>query len=818
MTSKGTAAPRRRILLWLWMAGALAGLAALAVVAAFAIVTPERARGFTQQVLSQALSREVRFASARLSLWPPFGVEVRDLAVSDPGGLRQGTLAAARRVRLGLSLWGLFSGRLQLQGVEVESPRVRLWKDARGRGNWEGLGQPPAAARSTGWNPQLVLRDLRLRDGGLISYGPGRRPELALAGLDVALHQRGAAWRWSVKARRIQTYGRAPAAFGPVNVEGSLQPGRAGEATAFRYLGETRDLVFEGRGSFTPGALAIDKARLLFKTRNASVEDLTARVAFDSTAVRVTRLAGRLGRSPFELSATLAPRSVQGLARAHLDLADVARLAFAGNAAAASGRAQLALRFRGAALDPDSLYWEGAVNLLGVGWQPPDGNTPPLSAVNGRVWADGRVVTVSGLTGRLGPVPFRVSARITRPQALASALDPQRRPDAPTAEVRFDITTGAIDAAKLFPPGKPMAMAPALTAEGIAHIERLIGGRFDARDLVAQVRYDRGVVEVVAASARVYGGSATGSGRFDVRDMKKPAYDLKLQAQALQTGELLAAWTPFPRLLTGTLDLGLGLAGSGMEVRDALPSLTLDGLARAVGGRLSGSPVLAAAARWTGLADLAALDFRDLLWRFRVAGGRMAIAETWIRTDRGDYSVEGEVGLNGDLALAVAAVLPATRLGALPPQVRSAAGFFQDDQGRVLLDFGIGGTVKSPRFSWRTDRAAARFAQRLESELRGRAAPYQQAFEDTLARARAALESRLAAAAERGRKELDEAAEREQKRLEEKAKSWLGGFLPGPHQPAGSDTSAAAPLALPPADSAAVADTAGADTAGRPMP
>ena len=40
-------------------------------------------------------------------------------------------------------------------------------------------------------------------------------------------------------------------------------------------------------------------------------------------------------------------------------------------------------------------------------------------------------------------------------------------PDAPTAQVRFDLTTGAVDAAELFPPGKPMAMAPALTAEGM---------------------------------------------------------------------------------------------------------------------------------------------------------------------------------------------------------------------------------------------------------------------------------------------------------------------------------------------------------------
>jgi len=653
----------------------------------------------------------------------------------------------------------------------------------------------------------VVLRDLRVRDGGLVWYGPDRRPQLTLAGVSLTLGQSGGGWEWIVKARRIQTHGPRPAAYGAVEVEGRLRPTAARDTTAFRFLGETHEVVFEGRGRLAPGSLALDQGRILVKPRDAAVEELTARVAFDSAAVRVGRLTGRVGRSRFALSATLAATGVSGLARAHLDLADLARLA-PGAFAKASGRAQLALRWHGPAPDPDSLSCEGTVDLLGVGWQPPDPNAPPLAEVSGRVWADGRTATVSGLTGRWGPVPFRLSARLTRPLALASALDPRRRPDAPAAHAQFDLATGPIDAARLFPPGKPLAAPPALTAAGIVRAERLTAGRLDARAVVAEVRYDRGVADLDAARAQAYGGSVTGRGRFDLRDVRRPLYDLELQAQRLQAADLLAAWTPFPRLLTGEIDLRLGVEGSGLEARQALPGLALDGLARATGGRLAGSAVLAEAARWTGLAELGGLDFRDLLWRFRVERGRMRISETWLRTAGGDYSVGGEVGLDGTLALAVSAVLPASRLASLPAQLRRAAGFFQDEQGRALLDFGISGTVRAPRFAWRTDRAAARFAQRLESELRGRAAPYADAVQDSLARARAAVESRLATEAERARRALEESAARERRRLEERARGWLEGFLPG-------DSTAGAGRAAP-NDTVGRADTAAAAPAPQP--
>jgi hypothetical protein len=730
---------------------------------------------------------------------------VEGLAISDPRGFAQGTMLSARRVRLGISAWALLSRTLRLESVRVESARLRLWQDARGVGNWEGLGGSAAGPGAPG--ARLVLEHLHLHDAALASWGPDGRPQLGLSGIEAGLDARGEKWDWNFKVGRIRTFGARPASLEGPDIEGSVWPGRAGAPTAFRLVGEGKNIVFEAEGRATAHTLELTKGRVLPWDAPLAIQNLTARVSFDSTSARLERLAGQVGRSPFEVSAVLKPAPVRGLVRAHLDLADLARLLPPELSGPVSGRVQLAARFQGPSLDPDSLSYEGTADLFSVAWQPRDKNSPPLTDLSGRVWLRGQAASLSGLTGRYGPVPFRAGASIRRPFALASAMDPKRKSSDPVAEVHFDLATGAIDAAKLFPPGKPLAAPPALVAEGVVRAERLVAGRLDASEVVADVRYDRGLVELRGATARVYGGTTTASGRFDCRDLARPTYDVQVQAAALEAASLLTAWTPFPRLLSGKLDVNLGLGGASFLPKDALASLTAVGLARAVGGRVAGSRVLEEAARWTGLSDVKSIDFRDLLWRFRIDKGRMTLTDSWIHTASGDYSIGGSVGLDGGLALAVSAVLPQARLAALPAQVRTAAGFFQDEAGRVLLDFGIGGTVKSPRFAWRTDRAAARFAARLQSELAGRAAPVQRAFEDSLARSRAAIESRLRAQADQGRKQLDEAVGREQKRLGEKARSWLGGFLGGGARP---DTSAGAPLALPPADTSAAHDSAGA--------
>src|SRR5262249_2815551 len=77
--------PRPRFL-WLWIMLGVAALIGGAALAVRAYVTPERARAFALRALSASLRREVKFARADLTYWPPVSVSVDGLLVSDPQG------------------------------------------------------------------------------------------------------------------------------------------------------------------------------------------------------------------------------------------------------------------------------------------------------------------------------------------------------------------------------------------------------------------------------------------------------------------------------------------------------------------------------------------------------------------------------------------------------------------------------------------------------------------------------------------------------------------------------------------------------------
>lgn len=803
----------RRITVAAILVLALALLAGIAIAVA-TFVTPERALRFAQQALARSLSREVRIGSAQLALWPPFGIDARRVAISDPRGFAQGTMVSAERVRFRLSLWSLLARKLELSGVVVEGPRVRLWRDARGRANWDGLLRTKPGATGRSASAEFPFRDFRLRDGAAGYTETGKGPLFLASGVDLDLRRGPGDWTWSAHVKAWGTPRPLPWLRDPIDAEGHLRLSPRQGPWPLVVRAQSGDLRLDAQGRAGLHSVEIARGRLERNGAPAALEDLILRMSYDSLGVRVSRLSGRLGRSRFAFAGQLQPAPLRGSATASIDLADAARF-LPRRPETVGGHADIAARFRGDGPNPAQWSVEGVANLSRVTWLDPSAG-PGLSDLGGRIWFTGSDATVSGLVGRFGTVPFRLSARIDRPLALLSALDPHRPADAPLAVARFDLAGGEVDAARLFPPGKKLEMAPALVGEGTVRLSRLRAGRLDAQNVFAQVHYDRGVTRVDASSADAYGGRLTSTGSFDLARPDVPRYTVSLQASGMDAGRAMAAWTPFPDLLSGGLDLNLDLSSESFLPPVALRQLSASGLAKTVGGQITGATVLEEAARWTGLKDFRRLHFQDFLWKFRIVRGVVYFTDTLIRTGSGDFQVGGNVGLDGDLHVNVSAALPAARLSELPDYVRRASGVFSDREGRVLLDFTILGTVKSPRFAWRADRAAERLVQRIEEQLLGKLDPLDRALQDSLATAQTGIEDRLRLEAEAQRRRLEEEARRRQEALEDQAKNWLEDLLKPPPPPAAPPESAGpAPsrpetTAAPPppvSDSSAAADT-----------
>jgi uncharacterized protein involved in outer membrane biogenesis len=821
MNGKPTSAPRRPPFLWLWILVALVALVVGAVFAVRAYVTPERAHAFAQQALSTSLHREVKFDQADLTFWPPVSVSVTGLAVSDPQGFKQGTMLSARNVRLGLDLWALFSRRLLLNGVVLDHPAVRLWRSADGHANWEGLGGTSDTSKAQ--QPQLrevSLPGVHIAGARLGYFGPDNKLAFYFEDLDLDLTKAGQGWNWSLRVGKLGNPNPIPNLDQPILAKGSTGEVKPGAPVSFKLSAECGDLSLSGQGVASPTQVDFTNGHVARKGAPASLDDLRARYISDAKGSRIDAFDGRVASSRFAGAVVLEPPPLRGTFKGNLDLAELSQF-LPQEQRGITGRANIAVQFIVPSADVRGAQLQGLVDLANVSVPARAKDQQPLTGLNGRIWFSQLSANTTGLEGRYGNLPFRVSGKVDEPLALANAMDPKAPANARVATIHFDLTTGAVDADALFPPGKPMEKAPLVVADGVIQAPRLKSQKLDVSDVTAKFRYDRGMIHLDGASATGYQGKITATGDVDFRNPPKPVYSLSVQGAGLDAPTVMHAWAPpIGGLLTGAFDVNLTVSGNGFDPKEALTHLSLDALAKSADGRLAGAELLKSAAKWTGLADLSNIQFKNLLWHIVVQNGRVQFRDVNIKGLDSEYSLGGSMGLTGDLGLSVAMAVPSSKMSGANAQLRQFAQLLSDKSGRVLLNFSVGGNVRNPQFALNTDKTANLLAQNLEQQILGKALdPLAKALGDSLSKQKT-LQGQIDGIASQQSKVLQDGVAKQQNDVMSQAAGWIGDILnPKSKGAAGPTTAPVAPPPPPASDTSKApprSDTTAARLPGAP--
>ena len=150
---------RRRPLLW-WSAGVLGVL--LVLVAIFlAVFNWNMLQGPIATYASAKIGRPVRIeGNLRVHLWSAEPLATADdVRVGNPAWMRTGgDLVDIGRLTIEVKAWPLLHGEVELPLIQIDRPALRLFRNAKGRENWNfggGAFRPPPIQR-------LVIRDGRL--------------------------------------------------------------------------------------------------------------------------------------------------------------------------------------------------------------------------------------------------------------------------------------------------------------------------------------------------------------------------------------------------------------------------------------------------------------------------------------------------------------------------------------------------------------------------------------------------------------------------------------------------------------------------------
>lgn len=96
-------------------------------------------------LIEDALNRKVTLQDIRLTIWPRIGARVRGFTVQDDPSFRSGPFASLSSLDVGVKLWPLLRGRVEVEEITLRDPVIVVFKSQAGVVNVSTLGSqvPP---------------------------------------------------------------------------------------------------------------------------------------------------------------------------------------------------------------------------------------------------------------------------------------------------------------------------------------------------------------------------------------------------------------------------------------------------------------------------------------------------------------------------------------------------------------------------------------------------------------------------------------------------------------------------------------------------
>lgn len=153
------------------IAAVLLGIVLAALAALPFLIDANTWRPTLESTLTQSLGREVKLGDLKLAVFSG-SVEAKDLSIAENPAFGKTPFVQAKALRVGVELWPLIvSRKLNVTGIVIDQPEIRLLQSASGEWNFSNLGSKaggrskPAEPASSGQNLDLSVKLFQIKDG-----------------------------------------------------------------------------------------------------------------------------------------------------------------------------------------------------------------------------------------------------------------------------------------------------------------------------------------------------------------------------------------------------------------------------------------------------------------------------------------------------------------------------------------------------------------------------------------------------------------------------------------------------------------------------
>ncbi len=734
------------------LAGILVVLCIVTVVLVKVLVTPEKIRETVLPLAEEQLQRKVELGEIKIGLLS--GVSLKDLRVQEKDG--SGNFLTVKALELSYQFWPLLSGKVVIDKVLLDEPKISVMRYADGSFNFSDLinvgvqpaktenQQPEATSEraSGGAAIDLLVNAVSLKGGELLFVDRSQNAQspyrYSLEQLNLSAEQitldKSFPINFSARLNKssIELKGRYDLNRQAGNFSVQLTPLDLLQfAPYYRTAlpGKLDSALLALDLELELGAEQIDsKGKLTLEQLDLRLNDLPE-AQFKQASLIVDHVIGyQLGKQQIEIAALL------------IDLNGI-KLKADGSVGLASDDPDLRMTV---ALDQFDL--RNAVQRLPAGLTSSIEPYSPSGLVNGRVnlagKASGGAKLLQGANFDLADVQASVnglrtgvSGAVNYANAALEAKQLKLKLGDQSAELSvkannlfgkvirgdFLLTAEQLDINKLLPAGSDQGAVASSQGSSEPTVERVKSkaediGPFDipldmngslsvnkllykqlALDQVqADLRLKGNRLQMTKLRSGIAGGELQASTDIDL-GVKGLAYQGQMSLSQSNLVTLVAGIVPEAReSVSGLLQMQNNFSGRGTIPAQLLQALQLKGALNLQKGKLTGSPLLEQFASFLGSPDLKVLSFNAFSGNYDLRNGLMNLTAD-LDSSKAKLKPEGTVGVDGALNLSLDA--------RLAPEVMANFGSggglqraLTDENGWGMLPLKVKGTYAKPSF------------------------------------------------------------------------------------------------------------------------
>ncbi|HVP36981.1 MAG TPA: AsmA family protein [Terriglobales bacterium] len=449
----------------------------------------------------------------------------------------------------------------------------------------------------------------------------------------------------------------------------------------------------------------------------------SGQIDFDNQGLSVVTQDAKLGNTPLELKAVIdnyADPNLTAELKTKFELAIVKEVQKLPEGTNLSGSVDIDAKAFGKLKKPEQLDLSGNLNLRNVEIASPN-LTVPVKNLNSDMSLSKGILNIDNLSLNLGKSSISLNGKVQN--VIQSLIPGKGIPQKPF--LSFKLNSPLMDLDEIMPvkpQTKPQEKQqvktappfPDIDASGQVEVKKLIFRQVELQNLVATLEVKNRVVKVQNVAANVYNGLVGGNATYDMTNVNDPKFDIKFSASKIEANNFLSRIALFKDHLFGNLNMTADFSGNGLNVEQITKSLIASGNGTITDGRLVNWDLLNQVSSYLKMNESKEEKIRTLTNSFKVNNGRVFFEDFQALTTSGDWKATGSVGLDGSLDYTVNLVLSPELSSRI--NLGDLTKFFQDENGRTVLDFKIEGNAKSPKFSISTARAEKKFQQQLQQQ------------------------------------------------------------------------------------------------------